>query len=262
MDFRLFVDEVGNGDLKGAATDPNIRYLSLTGVLTRLDLHDRIIQPQLDTLKTRLFGHTPDMPVVLHRRELVRKEGPFSVLRDPGVESDFNQSILQVLECFPYLAITVMIDKRLHLETYSVWRFDPYHYCMRCLIERYVMYLRSHSWRGDVMVEARSKTPDKKLKSSFELIYNSGTDNISPAQIQNVLTTKDIQMKPKTANVAGLQIADLIAHPSARAMRLERDGLPPLQDFGGRVVDILLRSRYRRHPTTSQINGFGRKWLP
>jgi hypothetical protein len=77
MFFRLFIDEVGNGDLKGAATDPNIRFLSLTGVLTRVDLHDKIIQPQIDGLKKRLFEHTPATPVILHRRELVRKDRQF-----------------------------------------------------------------------------------------------------------------------------------------------------------------------------------------
>jgi hypothetical protein len=46
MRFRLFIDEVGNGDLKGAETDPNVRFLSLSGVITRLDLHDERIHPK------------------------------------------------------------------------------------------------------------------------------------------------------------------------------------------------------------------------
>src|SRR4051794_20988562 len=45
MTCRLFVDEVGNGDLNGAATDPNIRYLSLTGIITKQRTHAAVIQP-------------------------------------------------------------------------------------------------------------------------------------------------------------------------------------------------------------------------
>ena len=262
MIFRLFIDEVGNGDLKGAATDPNVRYLALTGVLTRIDLHTRVIQPKLDALKERLFGHTPDIPVVLHRRELVRKEGPFFVLRSKPIEQDFNRSILELLETLPYLVITVLIDKKQHLETYNVWRFDPYHYCLRCLIERYVMYLVNHNWCGDVMIEARFKQADKKLKASFERIYNEGTEHISSSTIKSRLLSSDIQLKPKSANVAGLQIADLLAHPSARYMRLARAGEPHPDDFGKQIVDILLTTKYRRHPKTLIIKGFGTKWLP
>jgi hypothetical protein len=262
MEFRLLIDEVGNGDLKGAATDANVRYLSLTGVFTRIDLHSRTIQPRLDALKTRLFGHTPAIPVVLHRRELVRKEGPFSVLRSAAIEQDFNRSIIELLRTFPYLAITVQIDKKQHLETYNVWRFDPYHYCLRCLIERYVMYLVSHDWRGDVMIESRFKQADKKLKASFERIYKEGTEHVSPSTMRARLLSSDIQLKPKSANVAGLQIADLLAHPSARYMRLHRAGSTQPDDFGSKVVDILLTTKYRRHPKTLIIKGFGTKWLP
>jgi hypothetical protein len=262
MDFRLYIDEVGNGDLKGAASDPNVRYLSLTGILTRQSTHERIIQPGLDSLKAEFFGHTPADPVILHRREIVRREGRFSVLRDPNVQAEFDRRLLRCFEEFPYLAITVVIDKKAHLEAYELWHFDPYHYCLRCMIERYVMYLQSHRWRGDVMIEARYKKADKKLKASFAKTYADGTDHISGRSVQQFLLSRDIHMKPKSENIAGLQLADLLAHPSARHMRFERDGTPQPNDFGTKVVDILIEKKYRRHPERMTIAGFGRKWLP
>lgn len=262
MIFRLFIDEVGNGDLKGAATDPNVRYLSLTGVFTKIDIHDRSIQPQIDALKERLFGHTPASPVILHRRELIRGEGAFAVLRDTDIKKEFDKELLRLFRELKYLVITVQIDKKLHLDTYRVWQYDPYHYCLKCVIERYVMYLSYHGWRGDVMVEARFKKVDKRLKSSFERIYNDGTEHIGASTVQQCLLSHDIQMTPKKLNVAGLQIADLIAYPSARYMRCERDGRPHPQDFGAKVVEILLDSKYRRNPHTLKIQGYGTKWLP
>lgn len=262
MDFRLFIDEAGNGDLKGAATDPNVRYLGLTGVLTRQVTHNGLIQPQLDELKSELFGHSPTTPVVLHRRELVRREGAFAVLRDPGKAAVFNSRLMDLFTGWPYLVITVLIDKKAHLEAYEVWHYDPYHYCMLCLIERYVMYLRAHKWRGDVMIGARFKSADKKLKASFARIYQDGTDNIRPLHVREALLSGDIQMKPKSENVAGLQMADLFAHPSARSMRFEREKRPQPDDFGTRIVDLLIAKKYRRHPQRMTIDGFGRKWLP
>jgi hypothetical protein len=262
MNFRLFVDEVGNGDLNGAATDPNVRYLGLTGVLTRQSAHERIIQPCLDDLKAELFNHTPANPVILHRREIVRREGPFAALRDPEKLTRFNEAMLRFYAEFPYLVMTVLIDKKAHLEAYGVWHFDPYHYCMRCLIERYVLYLRSKGWRGDVMIEARYKKADKKLKASFQRTYDEGTENIAPRIVQDHLLSRDIDMKPKIANIAGLQLADGLAHPSARHMRFERDREPQPNDFGAKVVEILIEKKYRRDPRTLKIDGYGRKWLP
>lgn len=262
MDFRLYIDEVGNGDLKGAATDPNARFLGLTGIFTRQATHDHAIQPRLDALKEWFFGHTPTNPVILHRREIVRRERAFAVLRNPDTKASFDKWMLRYYAAFPYLAITVLIDKKLHLETYGVWHFDPYHFCMRCMIERYALYLRAHGWRGDVMIEARFKKADKKLKASFARIYHEGTENIPARTFQSCLLSSDIQMKPKSENVAGLQLADLLAHPSARHMRYEREGIPQPEDFGTKVVQILLDKKYRRHPKTLKIDGYGRKWLP
>lgn len=262
MLYRLFVDEVGNGDLKGAENDPNIRYLSLTGVLTPLKTHNDVIQPRLDAFKEKLFGHTPDIPVVLHRREIMRREGPFATLRDPGKLDEFNNYILEELHRIPYLVITVQIDKKKHLEQYGVWHFDPYHYCMRCLVERYVMYLKSRNIQGDVVVEARNKSVDKKLKASFARVYSNGTEHIPARIVQMHLTSRDIHMRAKTANVAGLQIADLLAHPSARYMRFIKDQMEQPADFGTKIVDILLKKKYRRCPRTLRVEGFGLKWLP
>jgi hypothetical protein len=38
-------------------------------------------------MKALFFGHSPEKPVVLHRREIVRRERPFEVLRDPEKEA-------------------------------------------------------------------------------------------------------------------------------------------------------------------------------
>jgi hypothetical protein len=112
------------------------------------------------------------------------------------------------------------------------------------------------------MIEARFKKVDKKLKASFARIYAEGTENLGADVFQRLLLSGDIQMKPKSENIAGLQLADMLAHPSARHMRYERAGIPQPDDYGTKVVEILLDKKYRRHPATLRIDGYGRKWLP
>lgn len=262
MTLRLYIDEVGNADLASASTDPNVRYLALTGVYTTREWHDRIISSALDRAKAFLPPPSTGGPLVLHRREILRREGPFASLRDPDIGSRFDATILELLRSAPYLAITVQIDKKAHWETYGAWHFDPYHYCLRCLIERYVLYLRRHEKRGDVAIEPRFKKADKKLKASFQRIYETGTENIPGRVVQAHLISKDIQFFAKKSNVAGLQIADLLAHPSARHMRFAKNGEAMPNDFGAQIAQILVDRRYARNPQTHQIDGWGTKWLP
>ncbi|MFZ4661805.1 MAG: DUF3800 domain-containing protein, partial [Caldilineaceae bacterium] len=75
MKYRLYIDEVGNSDLD-ASSDPNHRYLSLTGVICELGYVQATLFPALETLKQRYFGSHPDEPICLHRKELVNHRYP------------------------------------------------------------------------------------------------------------------------------------------------------------------------------------------
>lgn len=263
MTFRLFIDEVGNADLRGAANDDNVRYLSLTGILTTDECHKHRITPAFQELKDILKrGDDSAEPVILHRREIVRRDGIFARLRDPEISQEFDRKLLVAIDNLPYRAMTVQIDKREHLEKYQMWHFDPYHYCLNCLVERFVLYLRRHRSEGLVIIEPRSKFADKKLKNSFAHIFKFGTEHVSADSVQQALISKDIHFYPKKSDVAGLQLADMIAHPSARYMRFEKAGMEAPSDMGSQITEILLRHRYLRNPTNGVINGWGTKWLP
>src|SRR5215469_10039570 len=111
MTCRLYIDEVGNDDLKNASE----RYLSLTGIITKVKFHDTSITPAIEGVKTEFFGHDPPRKiVVLHRREIKRREPPFECLWDPKINPQWESKLLRLLESLPYIAITVMIDKHEH----------------------------------------------------------------------------------------------------------------------------------------------------
>lgn len=139
MKYRLYIDEVGNSDL-GASNNPNHRYLSLTGVIFELDYVRTIVFPAVETLKEEFFESHPDDPLILHRKELVNKRHPFHLLRIPQVEQQFNNRLLALLRNLDYIVITTVIDKLEHERRYSVWRYDPYHYCLAVLVERYSLW--------------------------------------------------------------------------------------------------------------------------
>jgi hypothetical protein len=258
--YRLYIDEVGNSDL-GSSKNPNHRFLSLTGVIIDLDYVNDVFQPQLEALKHKYFQSHPDDPLILHRKELVNKKPPFSNLCDPATEAAFNNEFLDDLIHWQFTAITVVIDKLQHAEQYQVWHYDPYHYCLKVLVERYVRWLQRQNACGDVLAESREGKEDMRLKTSFERVYEEGSDWISPELFHAHLTSRQLKVKTKANNIAGLQMADLIAHPSYKVALARHNGEAIPENFGGQIGDILLQHKYARSPS-GKIDGWGIKWLP
>jgi len=79
--YRIYIDEVGNHDLKHAE-DINQRFLSLTGVIIGSDAIRTIVIPEMAQLKKEVFEPDPDEPVVFHRKDIIKRRGPFRILHD------------------------------------------------------------------------------------------------------------------------------------------------------------------------------------
>lgn len=260
--YRIYIDEVGNHDLTHA-DDPNQRFLSLTGVILESDYTLRVLQSEMDQIKRDFFQRDPDEPVIFHRKELVNKRSPFHSLRNPETEQKFNTILLTSLARWEYRVITVVIDKKAHRDQYQVWHYHPYHYCLAVLLERFVLFLHYTDHRGDVMVESRGGKEDSKLRDSYTRLYKLGTDNIQPERWRERLTSHELKVKPKSANIAGLQLADLIAHSSRREVLIEHQLMVDDRDtFGDQICAILRQSKYYRSWQTGKIAGYGKKLLP
>jgi hypothetical protein len=257
LKYRIYIDETGNPDLQ-ASDKPNHRFLSLTGIIVELQYSGEVLHPAMEQLKAKYFAHHPDEPVVFHRKEMLGGSGPFVPLKDPVVRERFNADLLQLFSQWQYAVVTVCIDKQKHLETYQSWRYDPYHYCLEVLLERYIFFLEGVGKAvGDVMAESRGGKEDMRLKKVFTELWKNGNSFIEPKRFQERLTSKQLKIRPKTANVSGLQLADLIAHPSRTEILMEcgklETAVPP---FGLQIMEILKAKYYQRG---SRI--FGKKML-
>jgi hypothetical protein len=261
--YRLYVDEVGNASLRVRnQDDENDRFLSLTGVAVQRDYALSAFVPELDALKRRFFQTDPDVSVVLHRTDMLNRNWPFAGLRDQATESAFYWQLLQHLATWTYVAVSVVIDKHQHKNLYHVWQAHPYHYCMKVLLERYVMYLQSVGGSGDVMVESRQEKDDFKLKESYARLYEGGTEHIAASDFQRRLSSKELKVKGKTANIAGLQLADLLACGAQRGI-LAENGFPvnANNSFDLEVWRIMESSKFYRNRNGKTL-GFGKKLLP
>jgi len=216
-------------------------------VILELGYVAEVVHPQMEALKARYFPHHPDDPIIFHRKEMVNAKPPFVILRNPNLRAEFDQDLLELMASWEYSVISVCIDKKNHKETYTVWRYDPYHYCMAVLLERFMFFLKQKKCSGDALAESRGGKEDRRLKRAFNDLWKHGTDYVAPEEFQQVLTSRELKIKNKTNNIAGLQLADLIAHPSRNEILSEQGLLDkPLSPFAQRVIEILKSKYYQR----------------
>lgn len=256
MKYRIYIDEVGNPDLE-SSDNPNHRFLSLTGVILELGYVESTLHPRMEMFKRKYFHSHPDEPVIFHRKELLNAQPPFEALRDDHFRAQFDRELLELMASWEYTVITVCLDKKTHKETYTTWRYDPYHYCLAVLLERFVFFLERNGWQGDVMAESRGGKEDIRLKKSFANLWSRGTDYITPERFDERLTSRQLKVKLKANNIAGLQLADLLAHPSRNEILSEK-GLLAREPapFAQEVIRILQRKYDQRGGRR-----FGKKYL-
>jgi hypothetical protein len=219
-----------------------------------------IFHPRLEGFKKEFFDYHPDEPVVFHRKELLKGKSPFSSLKNPDVRRRFNEALLNLLAESNYHIIAVLIDKLEHNEGYPKWKHDPYHYCLEVILESFRLLLSQHQKVGDVMIESRGGKEDMRLKESFKKLMDEGTQYLTRAEMMSVYTSKQLKAKPKTANIAGLQLADLIAHPVRRwffknvVHRTERENT-----FADKIIQVI---EPRFLGFKGKVLGYGMKKLP
>lgn len=258
MAYRLFIDEVGNADLN-SSTDPNHQYLSLTGVIVNMDNYANELDFSFRRLKNSYFATDQ---VVFHRRDMLDGKAPFQALKDAALKERFNADLLAALRDLNYRVITIAIDKLAHKNRYGKWQFHSYHYCLTCLVERYVKWLNRYQGAcGDVMAESRNRIEDEKLKESYKRFHKHGTRYENDRKRLDRLSSGELKLKKKTANENGLQLADLLASPSFRRMLCQRLGVPMTAPFGSQVAEILL-TKYDSAGGPQGVDGYGCKWLP
>lgn len=238
MRFRLYVDESGDHTYRNL-DDTSRRYLGLTGIAIEGDYYRREFQPQLEALKQSHFPHNPDEPVVLHREDIYNRRHAFGVLNDPARNAAWEEDFIEFVRITQFRLLTVIIDKKAHRERYEDAAIHPYHLCLTYLLERYRGYLTFKRAKGDVLAEGRGGQEDLALKRVYEEVWEEGTYHISAQEFQKVLTSRELKVKRKEHNIAGLQLADLLAHPSKLHILISRGRIPPPPpSFGTRLAEV------------------------
>lgn len=207
MTLIAYLDESGDCSLTKIAKD--FPVFALGFLVCDTDRYANEIVPQVTKLKIDFFGHDA---VVLHLREIQRREGPFAALQNKNTSDKFWQATRQIITNAPFDLIAVAIRKPEHVAKYGVKARDPYELSLEFGIERLSRDLRKLGQDSiRLVVEARNKKENDALRGAFDRLIKYG----SYFQTFNDIRF-ELDFAPKSANAAGHQLVDLCIGPVAK----------------------------------------------
>lgn len=259
QNLRLYLDETGD-HCSIDEHDISMRYLGIAGIVLERAESEKFTKA-LDDFKRKHLPYDPDDPPIMHRKEIVMARGNFRVLKDSDKRKVFDSDLLKLIADTDFRIVIIVLDKLDHwAKTYRRLK-HPYHYCLLAMLERYCGWLQLMSRRGDVLAESRGSKEDMSLKEEYRTIYNVGAHYLASERCQATLTSKEIKIKPKVMNIAGLQLADLLAFPLTRDI-LRRNGRISEYEspFQNAIIEIA-EKKYNRQVYQNRIDGYGRIFL-
>ncbi|MGE5620368.1 MAG: DUF3800 domain-containing protein [Sphingomonadaceae bacterium] len=226
----MYLDESGDHSLD--KIDPQFPVFALAGCVFDKEVHDGTVESLVRQYKLRLFGRHD---IVLHTADIARNQRGFEMMKDRGFRQRFYDETNAMVANLDFTVLACVILKQRLFDQYGKFAFDPYVLSMECLIERFVYYLQENDGRGQIIAESRNPQFDRQLDLAFQLFLTKGTRYVRPARLAERLT--GLTFRHKRENIAGLQIADLVATPIARAAV----GKPVKDDY--RIVEAKFRRR-------------------
>ena len=205
----LFIDESEDHNL--AVIDPQYPVFVLGGVVLDSAYADGELTERVDALKTRLFG-TAD--TVLPTADICRNRKGFERLAEPGFRHTFYEEINSLMESLEYTVLACAIRKHDYVNTFGANSRDLYSLCMETLVEILCTSLDDVDSGGEIIAESRGSLLDGELRRAWQRLEVRGTRHLLGCQIRRRL--RALQLRSKSENIAGLQLADLVVAPIGR----------------------------------------------
>lgn len=261
--YRLYLDESGDHVFHDETRlcEPGHRYLTLVGCWLAQGQGYLTFHRALADLKQKHFPHSPDEPVVFHRRDIIDCSGPFWRLRDPSKRAAFDDDLLSAVTAADFTLCGVCIDK-LALRSNYPRPFHPYHLGLGFMLQRYCGWLNHRNRSGDLIAESRGRREDTLLRNAYEHIWTHGDVFHKADFYRRSLTSREAKLKRKAENIAGLQLADLLARAVRDDVLAEYGSLgEPRAPFDAKLALVLGR-KYNHQLYDGRVRGYGKVLFP
>lgn len=205
----LFLDESGDHNL--SVIDPQYPVFVLGGIIMDKEYAEGPLTEALNEFKHELFGSSD---IILHTADIARNRNGFEPLIERDFRNRFYNRLNNLMRNLPYTVVACVIRKDRHLGRYGIAAIDPYLLSLNVLVERFCYEVGDAAKGGVVVAERRDPTSDRELELAWLGLINRGTRFLRGNAIENRLTALDLRAKKE--NIAGLQLADLVASPIGR----------------------------------------------
>lgn len=238
----MFLDESGDHSLK--KIDDTYPVFVLAGCIFDFDYYHSKVESAIQALKQKHFCRTD---IILRSYDIRKQKNDFAVLVDKKKREEFYKDLNKEMTGLEYTIIAAAIDKNRFKQQYSD-PGNPYHLCFRFIMEHTIMFLGSKKESLMFRIESRETHNDRKLAQEYENFKN-GTPMFEAAEIQSKFS--DLSFNQKSQNIAGMQIADLVAYPIGKwVMDSKREN---------KVFEIL---KSKIHSKRGKLLGYGLKVFP
>ena len=199
----LYLDESGDHDLK--RVDPAYPVFVLGGVLVDDDYDHLVNEPALDNFKKRWFGTTN---VNLHTADIIGNRKAFVAFKDEKLRASFFNDLGHLVNGLDISVMACAIHKEKHRRRYGPSAWDPYEYALMVLVERLCLEFGDVRNGASIVAEQRSPELDVSFNDTWNDLTKRGTVYITSRTINHRISSCDLE--PKSNNVAGLELADLV----------------------------------------------------
>ena len=203
----LFLDESGDHSL--SIIDPQFPVFVLCGIIMDEEYHRSKASERLAEFKTRLFGNRN---IILHTADFTRNKSGFEAMSNHEFRRDFFRALQELIQELEFKIVACVIKKQDHLQKYGLHALDPYLLSLSVLVERFIFECGSTG--GTIVAEARNPTLNNALELAFLDLKIRGTTFISATKVQKRI--HNFAIREKKDNIAGLQMADVVATPIGR----------------------------------------------
>ena len=228
--YYLFLDESGDHGL--TQINPQSSVFLLCGILFHADDY-QIFRQKFNDIKMHFWDTTE---VIFHSRDIRKCNKEFAILLDYNTKSTFYSMLDQCVREANYTIIVSAIRKDEYIKRFGKLSNDVYELSLSFIIERAIFKLDEIGHpdkKLDIILEQRGKKEDTKLKEHFQRLTARGTGYVAASRLKSYGLT--INFRPKSKNVNGLQLADLIAYPCATFVKEPKRANPAFDVFSDKI---------------------------
>ena len=201
----MFLDE--SGDHRLDKIDSSYPMFVLAGCIFDFEYYNQEAEAKVDALKIKYFNRKD---IILRSYDIRKQKGDFSALVDRKLREAFYQELNELITGLDVTVIAAAINKNKHKAQYYS-PDNPYNLCLQFILERSIMYLGRSNQKMIFRIESRETHNDQKLAEVYEGFKSKDHKLFKIEEMQSKLA--DLSFNQKTQNIAGMQIADLVAYP-------------------------------------------------